>query len=46
MKSKQSTCTQTLSYRPILIHVNGVDDDVIASEFFAEIVDFGSFLKN
>ncbi len=34
------------SYRPILIHVNGVEDEVIASEFFAEIIDFGDLLKN
>jgi len=32
------------SYRPILIHVNGVDEDVIASEYFAEIIDFGNLL--
>jgi len=30
---------KNFSYRPVLIHVNGVQDSVIASEFFANIVD-------
>lgn len=29
------------SCRPILIHVNGVQDEVIESGFFADIIDFG-----
>ena len=33
------------SYRPVLIHVNGVDDDVIASEFFASIINLGELLQ-
>lgn len=33
------------SYRPVLIHVNGVDDDLIAREYFADIIDFGELLK-
>ncbi|HEX4839366.1 MAG TPA: ATPase, partial [Rhabdochlamydiaceae bacterium] len=32
------------SFRPILIHVNGVDEKVIDSGFFARIVDFSEFL--
>lgn len=32
------------SARPILIHVNGVDERVIDSGFFAKIVDFSEFL--
>jgi hypothetical protein len=32
------------SIRPILIHVNGVDESVIDSGFFARIVDFSEFL--
>lgn len=32
------------SCRPILIHVNGVSQEVINSGFFAAIIDFGSFL--
>jgi uncharacterized protein len=32
------------SYRPVLIHVNGVKDEVVDSEFFSSIVDFGQLL--
>jgi hypothetical protein len=32
------------SIRPVLIHVNGITDAVIESEFFASIVDFGQLL--
>ncbi len=32
------------SYRPVLIHVNGVRDDVKDSNFFSKIVDFSQFL--
>lgn len=32
------------SFRPVLIHVNGVTDAVIESEYFAKIIDFGQFL--
>jgi len=32
------------SYRPVLIHVNGVTEDVVDSGFFANIIDFGQFL--
>lgn len=35
---------KNFSIRPILIHVNGVTDAVIESEFFAKIIDFGQFL--
>lgn len=34
------------SCRPVLIHVNGVDEDVIDSGFFAEIIDFSQQLEN
>jgi AAA+ ATPase superfamily predicted ATPase len=34
------------SYRPVLIHVNGVQDSVIGSEFFAQIVDFGELFED
>lgn len=33
------------SYRPILIHVNGVKEEVVDDEFFAAIIDFGQFLE-
>lgn len=32
------------SYRPILIHANGVQQDVYDSNFFAKIIDFTKFL--
>ena len=34
------------SCRPVLIHVNGVHEDVTDSGFFAEIIDFGSLLTD
>jgi hypothetical protein len=33
------------SCRPVLIHVNGVSDDITESNYFASIVDVGSFLR-
>jgi AAA+ ATPase superfamily predicted ATPase len=33
---------KNFSYRPVLIHVNGVQDSVIGSDFFSEIIDFGN----
>ncbi|MDR3131604.1 MAG: ATP-binding protein [Rickettsiales bacterium] len=33
------------SCRPVLIHVNGVSDDVIDSDYFANIIDFGELLN-
>ena len=35
---------KSFSMRPILIHVNGVTDAVMESDFFAKIMDFGMFL--
>jgi len=32
------------SVRPVLIHVNGVTDAVLESDFFAKIIDFSQFL--
>lgn len=32
------------SCKPVLIHVNGVRDNVIESEFFSQIIDFGELL--
>jgi len=34
-----------ISRRAVLIHVNGVSDDVLDSEFFVKIIDFSSFLE-
>ncbi len=33
------------SVRPVLIHVNGVSDILIEKDYFAHIIDFGSFIK-
>lgn len=33
------------SCRPVLVHVNGVSDEVIDSDYFAHIINFGSFLS-
>jgi len=33
------------SCRPVLIHVNGVTDAVVESEFFSHIIDFSQFLE-
>ena len=33
------------SCRPVLIHVNGVTEDVVDSGFFSEIIDFSKFLN-
>ncbi len=43
-KIKALNLPKNFSYRPILIHVNGVDDAVLETEFFASIIDFGSLL--
>jgi len=34
------------SCRPVLIHVNGVTDDVVDSDFFASIIDFSNGLED
>ncbi|MCX7114454.1 MAG: hypothetical protein NTW08_00855 [Gammaproteobacteria bacterium] len=36
---------KNFSYRPVLIHVNGVHSAIIECEYFAKIIDFGSFLS-
>jgi uncharacterized protein len=33
------------SYRPVLIHVNGVTEEVEESNFFSKIIDFGDLLR-
>ncbi|NGX60752.1 MAG: hypothetical protein K940chlam9_00220 [Chlamydiae bacterium] len=33
------------SIRPILIHVNGVSDEILAAEFFSRILDFSQLLQ-
>lgn len=36
---------KNVSLRPVLIHINGVEDNLIGEEFFAHIVDFKEMLK-
>lgn len=43
-KIKRFKYPKGFSCRPILIHVNGVHEDVIESEYFAEIINFEEFL--
>ena len=33
------------SIRPVLIHVNGVSEAVIESDFFSSIIDFGNLFE-
>ncbi|MCB1213695.1 MAG: ATPase, partial [Chlamydiia bacterium] len=33
------------SIRPVLIHVNGVTDDVLEAGYFSDVVDFGTLLR-
>ncbi|MBP9726801.1 MAG: AAA family ATPase [Gammaproteobacteria bacterium] len=35
---------KSYSIRPVLIHVNGVTDELVGERFFASIIDFGSLL--
>ena len=37
---------KNFSFRPVLIHVNGVQDSVIESEYFSNIIDCSSLLTN
>ena len=34
------------SVRPVLVHVNGVDEAVVDADYFSQIVDFGEFLSS
>lgn len=36
---------KNFSYRPVLIHVNGIESDVEESDFFAKIIDFSDMLN-
>ncbi len=44
IKCKSISKAKGFSIRPILIHVNGVTDELVESEYFSEIIDFGQFL--
>ena len=43
-KIERLAVPRNFSYRPVLIHVNGVDKAVSESDYFASIIDFGSLL--
>lgn len=44
-KIKALSLPKNYTYRPVLIHVNGVHQDVAHSGFFSSIIDFGQFLR-
>lgn len=44
-KIERLNMPKSFSYRPILIHVNGVKDAVIESGYFAKIINFGQILS-
>lgn len=43
-KIKRLDAQEGMSIRPVLVHVNGVDESVRAERFFAEIINFGEML--
>jgi AAA+ ATPase superfamily predicted ATPase len=45
-KIKRLKRPKEFSCKPVLIHVNGVDDSVIESEFFSRIIDFSALLED
>jgi len=44
-KIERMAVPKNYSIRPVLIHVNGVTDPVIESDYFAHIIDFSQFLS-
>lgn len=44
-KIERLNMPKNFSYRPVLIHVNGVKDAVVESGYFAKIIDFGELLS-
>jgi uncharacterized protein len=45
-KLKRLKIPKHFSFRPVLIHVNGVREAVEDSQFFSKIIDFGGFLSD
>lgn len=43
-KIERMALSRNYSCRPVLIHVNGVTDDVLERQYFAQIIDFGQLL--
>ena len=44
-KIKRLKVPKRFSIRPVLIHVNGVEDSVLDKEYFDKIIDFGQLLE-
>lgn len=44
-KIKALNVPKNVSCRPVLIHVNGVEDSLVGEEYFTNIVDFSEFLE-
>ncbi len=45
-KIKRLKMPRHISRRPVLIHVNGVTDETLEANYFANIIDFGNLLSN
>ena len=43
-KIKSLSLPKNYSYRPVLIHVNGVTDELAEQQYFSNIIDFGELL--
>ncbi len=44
-KTKRLKIPKRFSIRPVLIHVNGVEDSVLDHEYFDKIIDFSQLLE-
>jgi uncharacterized protein len=44
LKIKSIALPKNISIRPVLIHVNGIDECVKESDFFSSIIDFNDLL--
>ena len=45
-KIKRLKLPRNFSYRPVLIHVNGVTSDLIDAQYFASVIDYSKFLDD
>jgi hypothetical protein len=45
-KTKRLKTPRYVSRRAVLIHINGVSEDVVDSRYFSNIIDFSQFFKN
>jgi hypothetical protein len=44
-KTNRLKMPRHISRRPVLIHVNGVSEDVLESQYFSNVIDFGQMLE-